>query len=97
MSGRMEQSEELVGNGLAYPGGGGCYGHSLVKGEGWNHRCVVCERKHNRYAKHCPGVTESTNPFKRRKTSYRCSSCQVYLCAKRYSPCWTEWHKHLET
>lgn len=66
--------------------------HIKERGEGGNHRCVVCERRHYSYARDHPGVTESTNPFKRRKTWFRCSACRVYLCAKKERSCWSAWH-----
>ena len=66
--------------------------HVKERGEGGNHRCVVCERRHYDYVRDHPGVTEGSNPFKRRKTWFRCSACQVYLCVKEGRPCWSAWH-----
>lgn len=69
--------------------------HVPERGEGHSHRCVVCERKHNQYAKLHPGThRNSLNPFGRRKSSFRCASCRVYLCVKDSNNCWAEWHGH---
>lgn len=69
--------------------------HTAERGEGRNHRCVVCVRKHEWYAREHPGVHYSKNPFKRSKTSFRCSVCRIYLCAQRERPCWQTWHESL--
>jgi len=49
--------------------------HFPFKGEGRNHRCVVCERKHFLSKKINPN-----NPSPRHKTTFKCSQCDVYLC-----------------
>lgn len=49
--------------------------HFPFKGEGRNHRCVVCERKHFLSKK-----TNPNNPSPRHKTTFKCSQCDVYLC-----------------
>lgn len=69
--------------------------HVPQRGEGRNHRCVVCSWKHYRYAKDFPGkLSEGANPFKRSKTMNRCRACHVYLCAPHLKPCWDTWHSH---
>lgn len=65
--------------------------HDLEVGEGLDHRCVVCEHNHRSFQKTHPVGTP--NPFKRKKTRYRCGVCQVYLCKWRERPCWQIWHK----
>ncbi|XP_070210694.1 uncharacterized protein [Littorina saxatilis] len=37
--------------------------HVLERGEGFNHRCVVCERKHYNVVREYPGLTEGANPL----------------------------------
>ena len=49
--------------------------HFPFKGEGKNHRCVVCERKHFLSKKRSP-----ENPSPRHKTTFKCGQCDVYLC-----------------
>ncbi|KAL8615721.1 hypothetical protein ACOMHN_007474 [Nucella lapillus] len=64
--------------------------HFLERGEGLNHRCAVCERKHSTFQKqNLPGTL---NPFKRKKTRYRCAACKVYLCTS-VRECWWIWHQ----
>lgn len=65
--------------------------HFLERGEGLNHRCVVCERRHSMFQRgHPPGTP---NPFKRKKTQYRCAACKVYLCKVKDRQCWWLWHQ----
>ncbi|XP_076461345.1 uncharacterized protein LOC143293889 isoform X4 [Babylonia areolata] len=69
--------------------------HALEKGEGKNHRCIVCQRRHSQYLRDHPRTHASNNPFKRSKTSFRCSACKVYLCAQEERQCWWVWHQTL--
>lgn len=62
--------------------------HFPVRGEGTNHRCVVCERKHFASMK-----TSPDNPFPRHKTTFQCSHCEVYLCiGKGGANCFYDYH-----
>jgi len=47
--------------------------HLPVKGEGHNHRCVVCERKFTE-------AKTRRHIISRHKTSYMCQHCNVYQC-----------------
>jgi hypothetical protein len=49
--------------------------HLPFKGEGKNHRCAVCDKKHFLSKK---GNPAQTTP--RHKTTFKCSQCDVYLC-----------------
>ncbi|KAL8608907.1 hypothetical protein ACOMHN_063036 [Nucella lapillus] len=69
--------------------------HTLEKGEGKNHRCMVCQRRHSQYLRDHPRTHPSHNPFKRSKTSFRCRVCKVYLCAQEERQCWWVWHQAL--
>ena len=68
-------------------------GHILEKGVGKNHRCFVCQRRHSQYLRDHPGIHPNSNPFKRSKTSFRCTVCKVYLCAQEERQCWWIWHQ----
>ena len=62
--------------------------HFPFKGEGKNHRCVVCERKHFSSKKANPD-----NPSPRHKTTFKCSQCNVYLCiGEGGSNCFYDYH-----
>ena len=67
--------------------------HILEKGVGKNHRCMVCQRRHSQYLRDHPGTHPNSNPFKRSKTSFRCTLCKVYLCAQEERQCWWIWHQ----
>ena len=61
-----------------------------------NQTCTVCREKANRFAAANPETTSKTNPFKKSKTMFRCSSCLTYLCIRQGSSCWTDYHTKLE-
>ena len=58
-----------------------------------NTMCAVCVKKHFQYIKANPGVSYSDNPCKQTKSAIQCSECKVFLCIKRGSTCWTDWHQ----
>lgn len=68
--------------------------HIIEKGVGKNHRCVVCQQNHSQFLRDHPGTDSKNNPFRRSKTSYRCSQCKVYLCAQEDRSCWLLWHQN---
>ena len=70
--------------------------HFPVKGEGVDHLCVVCAEKHHRYKRANPTSTYAENPNKKVKTSFKCDGCSSYLCLKKDSTCWQDWHTKLE-
>ncbi|XP_052263387.1 piggyBac transposable element-derived protein 4-like [Dreissena polymorpha] len=60
--------------------------------EGKDHVCVVCNERHNRYKRKHPEATYSENPFKRCKTTIKCSKCDKYLCCNTKNMCFTDFH-----
>lgn len=60
------------------------------------HNCVVCNQKHERFKRNHPGVAYKDIPTPRSKSCIRCSLCQAYLCIKRGSTCWTDYHTKVE-
>ncbi|KAH3738985.1 hypothetical protein DPMN_045629 [Dreissena polymorpha] len=66
--------------------------HLPVIGEGKDHVCVVCNERHNRYKRKNPEATYSENPFKRCKTTIKCSKCDKYLCCNTKNMCFTDFH-----
>ena len=61
-----------------------------------DHRCHVCVAKHRRYNRSHPEASYADNPFKKAKTSLRCDGCNVFLCTKKGSECWKDWHSKFE-
>lgn len=62
--------------------------HFPFKGQGRDHRCVVCERKHFSSMK-----TSPENPSPRHKTTFKCCQCGVYLCiGEGGSNCFYDYH-----
>ena len=61
-----------------------------------DHVCVVCSEKHHRYKNQNPGVLFKNNPHKKSKTTIICTLCQRYLCVKRGSTCFEDWHTKRE-
>ena len=49
--------------------------HFPFKGEGKDHRCSVCEKKHFLSKKRSP-----ENPSPRHKTTFKCGQCDVHYC-----------------
>ena len=68
----------------------------LVKGEGVDHLYVVCAEKHNHYKRVNPTTTYAENPNEKMKTSLKCDDCRSYLCLKKGSTCWQDWHTKME-
>lgn len=62
----------------------------------FNHVCVVCSEKHLKFKKQNPGVSYKENLYKLVKTSVKCSLCDKFLCVKRGSSCWADWHTKVE-
>ena len=60
------------------------------------HVCVVCQKKHHMYMVAHPGVSKQDNPCKSTKSCIKCSDCNAYLCVKRGSTCWTDYHTKKE-
>ena len=57
--------------------------------DGYNHRCIVCTKKESDFKRSNPGVE---NPYKRQKTNAKCTECDAFLCLKKGSTCWQDWH-----
>ncbi|GFR82335.1 PiggyBac transposable element-derived protein 4-like [Elysia marginata] len=58
--------------------------------------CVVCSEKHNRFKRSNPDIQHKDNPHKLVKTTVMCALCKKYLCVKRASQCWSNWHTKAE-
>lgn len=43
-----------------------------------------------------PDVPSQQVPHKLTKTVFRCSSCQVYLCIRKNSTCWRDYHSKIQ-
>ena len=80
----LDSERRLMNVGLHFP--------ELPDG-GYDHRCIVCTKKESAFKKANPGLP---NPFKRSKTSTRCSECEAYLCMKKGATCWRDWHTKKE-
>ena len=66
--------------------------HFPFKGEGKNHRCDVCEKKHFLSKKQNPSQATA-----RHKTTFKCSQCDVYLCiGEGGGNCFYDFHTNLE-
>lgn len=61
-----------------------------------NHRCVVCEKKFQLERDSKPGQHYSQLMHKSVKTSVHCSVCSVYLCVKRGSTCFADYHSKVQ-
>lgn len=59
-----------------------------------NNICVVCAYKHNKFQKDYPGT--KPNPNKKTKTTFWCGYCRRYLCIRKGSTCWRDWHEKVE-
>ena len=70
--------------------------HFPEASESTEHRCVVCIKKHQVYEKAHPNVPAKNNPHKKSKTVFFCTKCDKYLCIKRNTTCWQDYHKKVE-
>lgn len=70
--------------------------HFPVTGEGRDHTCVVCYTKYSKFVAANPNVPYADVPVKKVKTSFMCSACQAYLCVKRNSTCFVDYHTKVE-
>jgi len=61
-----------------------------------NNTCAVCREKRYVYQRAHPEVSKKMNPHKLTKTVYRCSNCQVYLCIRKDSTCWKDYHTKIQ-
>lgn len=66
--------------------------HFPVKSEGTNHRCAVCEKKFKESKRRHDGILS-----KRRKTTFKCVFCDVYLCiGSAEENCFFDYHTKLQ-
>ncbi len=63
---------------------------------GKDHLCTVCYEKYKRFAAAHPDVAYKDMPCKKVKTSVQCSKCLSWLCVKRGSTYWQDYHTRLE-
>ena len=61
-----------------------------------DHRCVVCDKKHKLEKAQYPGKPYSQLVNKSVKTSVRCDTCDVYICIKKGSSCWSDYHTKVQ-
>lgn len=85
---RKEPCDLRLTNGPHFP--------SIPADTSTNHVCVVCSEKHQRFKRQNPGVAYKDIPIKMVKTSIICTLCEKYLCVKRGSTCWQDWHTKVE-
>lgn len=70
--------------------------HTPVIGEGRDHTCSVCYERHKKYKRKHPDSNYKTNPMKAVKTVFKCQTCNAYLCIKKDSTCWQDYHSKVE-
>lgn len=61
-----------------------------------DHTCVVCSKKHHVYSNANGGYSRKDNPFKLVKTIFKCSECNIYLCVKKSSTCFKDYHTKVQ-
>ena len=60
------------------------------------HECVVCTKKRLVWKKAHPDIPDSENPHARSKSCFSCTECKAFLCLKRGSTCWSDFHLKVE-
>lgn len=65
--------------------------HFPEKGEGKNHRCVVCLEKRRRLRR-----GDGDNVPNAAKTTFKCTECDVYLCILKEQNCFKKYHTQVE-
>ena len=60
--------------------------HLPIRGEGTNHRCVVCEKRFKEAKRIDPNTS-----VKHHKTTTKCGQCNVYLCVTAEN-CFYDYH-----
>ena len=71
-------------------------GNHFPHGEGKDHTCEVCREKHCHYISCNSSTPARAVPYKMTKTTFKCMSCDVYLCITRESNCFYAWHTQSE-
>lgn len=61
-----------------------------------NHRCEVCEKRYKLDVKQNPNIPYKDRKYKSVKTSVYCDQCSVYLCVKRGSTCFADYHNKVQ-
>jgi len=79
-----EAERRLINVGLHHPQ----FKEDATKG----HRCVVCSKKYEYFKKRNPNIPDKDIPLSRSKSCIQCSECEAYLCVKRGSSCWKDYH-----
>ena len=57
-----------------------------------SHSCKVCYDKHMFFKKQYPNAKYGDIPTPISKSTIRCSECKVYLCLRRGTTCWKQYH-----
>ena len=85
---RVDTEERLQNVGLHMP--------EFSQEEKSNHECVVCTKKHKNCKSANPNTPYKDLPVKRSKTCVFCSECKVFLCLKKGTTCWSDYHLKVE-
>ena len=74
--------------------------HLPQKGEGKEHRCVVCRKKRAFWITTNPDRDVKECPYTLSKTTFCCIGCEpvnsVYLCIKKDNNCFTDYHTKVQ-
>ena len=65
--------------------------HWLVRGEGKDHVCEVCNAQHKHHERRNPRASYQDNPLKQWKTTMKCEKCSLYLCCNQHD-CFKVYH-----
>ncbi|VDI70876.1 Hypothetical predicted protein [Mytilus galloprovincialis] len=83
-----ETPERLINVGVHFP--------SADEDDSTNHTCVVCTKRHHVYSNANGHVSRKDNPYRLTKTVFKCSECNIYLCVKRGSSCFKDYHTKVQ-
>ena len=74
--------------------------HLPKRGEGKDHRCVVCRKKRAQWFSINPEADPKECPFSMSKTTFCCDGCQpqdsVYLCIRKENNCFIDYHTKVQ-
>ncbi|XP_065057630.1 piggyBac transposable element-derived protein 4-like [Rhopilema esculentum] len=74
--------------------------HLPKKGQGKDHRCLVCKRKRQNWIKQNPDADPKNCPFSLSKTTFCCAGCEpqdtVYLCITKENNCFINYHTKVQ-
>ena len=74
--------------------------HLPQKGEGKDHRCIVCRKKRAVWIDAYPEKDVKECPYSLSKTTFSCSGCEpansVYLCIRKDNNCFADYHTKVQ-